>query len=71
MVMDKDHIFYKERNRKLTKKEMGNLAEYPFFYEGITVEEFEEEEEYYWKIPIKDTLNYKPLWKQRQEQKGK
>lgn len=73
MVMDKNHPMYKYRHEKMNKKDVGTITEYPFFYDGMTFEEYEEEREYYWKTPMEDilNLNYKPLWKQRQEQKEK
>lgn len=44
----------------------ARLLEYPFVYEGMTVEEYETEKEY-WGSHLDDVKNgtYSPLWKQK------
>ena len=73
-MMSKDHPLYECRNEKMYKKDVGTLAEYPFFYDGMTAEEYEEEREYYWKqggLNFETYKTYKPLWKQRREEEQK
>lgn len=44
------------------------MKEFPFYHKGMTLEEFEEEREYFYRgLPW--PKGYEPLWKQRERQK--
>lgn len=48
------------------------LLEYPFVRPGMTIEEYDEEREYYSRHSASDlkSRKYKPLWKQREEKES-
>ena len=49
------------------------MLDYPFVREGMTIDEYFEEKEYYFKQPMEEfkSQRYKPLWKQREEKSPK
>lgn len=49
------------------------LLEYPFVRKGMTEKEYDVEKAYYFSRPIEEIKNqeYRPLWKQREEENGK
>ena len=44
-----------------------SMMEFPFWRDGMTAEEFEEEREYFYRDEGYKDINYEPLWKQREK----